>query len=144
MFGRANLDLLRKMALWNCAFEESINLADRIGDEDRMLAAAVAFGTPALWGSREWGETDARLVALLERQLNRIADTDPVRRVRILSTLAAELSFGETAERGWLCATEALGIARSLGRPEELGVATGRCIVARTVNIWPTVTLASQ
>ena len=111
------------------AFEESISLADRIGDEDRMLAAAVAFGTPALWGSREWGETDTRLTALLERQLSRVADTDPARRVRILSTLAAELSFGETAERGWLCATEALGTARRLGHPDELGVAISACLL---------------
>ena len=37
----------------HAAFEGSISLADRIGDEDRMLAAAVAFGAPALWGSRE-------------------------------------------------------------------------------------------
>jgi len=38
----------------HAAFEESISLADRIGDEDRVLAAAVAFGGPQLWGSREW------------------------------------------------------------------------------------------
>ena len=56
----------------HAALEESIGLADRIGDEDRVLAAAVAFGAPALWGSREWGETDVGLVALLERQLARI------------------------------------------------------------------------
>ena len=73
------------------AFDESISLADRIGDEDRVLAAAVAFGAPQLWGSREWGETDPRLIALLERQLGRIGDSDPARRVRILATLATEL-----------------------------------------------------
>src|SRR5262249_8275353 len=53
------------------AFDESISLADRIGDQDRVLAAAVAFGAPQLWGSREWGETDPRLIALLEGQLAR-------------------------------------------------------------------------
>ena len=73
------------------AFEESISLANRIGDEDRMLAAAVAFGAPQLWGPREWGETDTGLIALLERQLDRIADGDPARRIRILATLATEL-----------------------------------------------------
>jgi DNA-binding SARP family transcriptional activator len=105
------------------AFEESISLADRIGDEDRVLAAAVAFGSPSLWGSREWGETDTRLVALLEQQLHRIADTDPARRVRIMSTLATELSFGETADRGWAYAREALDAARRLGQPGEMGIA---------------------
>jgi DNA-binding SARP family transcriptional activator len=105
------------------AFEESISLADRIGDEDRMLAAAVAFGAPQLWGPREWGQTDTRLIALLERQLGRIGDSDPARRVRILATLATELYFDEAAFRGWGYAGEALDTARRLGRPEELGIA---------------------
>jgi hypothetical protein len=105
------------------AFEESISLADRIGDQDRMLAAAVAFGAPKLWGSREWGETDTALIALLERQLDRIADSDPARRVRILATLATELYFDQAAFRGWSYANQALDEARRLGRPEELGIA---------------------
>ena len=114
----------------HAALEESIGLADRIGDEDRVLAAAVAFGAPALWGSREWGETDARLVALLERQLARIAGTDPARRVRILSTLAGELAFGEMVVRSWGYAQEALGIARQLGQPDELGIAISGYLLA--------------
>jgi DNA-binding SARP family transcriptional activator/DNA-binding CsgD family transcriptional regulator/tetratricopeptide (TPR) repeat protein len=105
------------------AFDESISLADRIGDEDRVLAAAVAFGSPQLWGSREWGETDTRLIALLERQLGRIGGSDPARRVRILATLATELNSDQTAVRGWGYANEALDTARRLGQPEELGIA---------------------
>src|SRR5215472_14283195 len=105
------------------AFQESISLADRIGDEDRVLAAAVAFGAPQLWGSREWGETDPRLIALLERQLDRIGDRDPARRVRVLATLAMELNSDQTAFRGWGYANEALEIARRLAQPEELGIA---------------------
>jgi DNA-binding CsgD family transcriptional regulator len=105
------------------AFEESINLADRIGDQDRVLAAAAAFGAPQLWGSREWGETDPRLIALLERQLVRIGGGDPARRVRILATLATELNSDQTAVRGWGYANEALDTARRLGQPEELGIA---------------------
>src|SRR5215471_6734027 len=105
------------------AFQESISLADRIGDEDRVLAAAVAFGAPQLWGSREWGETDPRLIALLERQLNRIGDSDPARQIRVLATLTMELYSDETAFRGWGYANEALDIARRLGQPEELGIA---------------------
>jgi DNA-binding SARP family transcriptional activator/DNA-binding CsgD family transcriptional regulator len=105
------------------AFQESISLADRIGDEDRVLAAAVAFGAPQLWGPREWGETDTHLIALLERQLDRIGDSDPARRIRILATLATELYFGEGALRGMRYADEALEAARRLGRPDELGIA---------------------
>ena len=105
------------------AFDESISLADRIGDQDRVLAAAVAFGAPQLWGSREWGQTDPRLIALLERQLGRIGDSDPARRVRILATLATELNSDQTAARGWGYANKALDTARRLGQPEELGIA---------------------
>jgi DNA-binding SARP family transcriptional activator/tetratricopeptide (TPR) repeat protein len=104
------------------AFEESISLADRIGDEDRTLAAAVAFGAPQLWGPREWGRSDPHLVARLERQLDRIADGD-ARRVRILATLANELCFDDAAARGWSYASEALDAARRLGGTDELGIA---------------------
>ena len=107
----------------HAAFDESISLADRIGDENRMLAAAVAFGAPQLWGPREWGEIDARLIALLERQLDRIGDGDPARRVCVLATLAIELCFNEAAFRGWGYAHEALDTARRLGQPSELGIA---------------------
>ena len=105
------------------AFDESISLADRIGDEDRVLAAAVAFGGAPLGASREWGEIDTRLVALLERQLDRVGDRDPPRRVRILATLATELNSDQTALRGQRYADEALEAARRLGRPDELTIA---------------------
>ena len=84
-----------------------------------MLAAAVVFGAPQLWGPREWGETDTGLIALLERQLDRIADGDPARRIRILATLATELYFDQAAFRGWRYANQALDEARRLGRPDE-------------------------
>lgn len=116
------------------AFGESIGLADRIGDEDRMLAAAVAFGAPQLWGPRGWGEHDMALVALLERQLARIAGRDPARRIRILATLATELYFDEAAHRGWDYANQALGEARQLGRPAELGIAVSAYLLSATVT----------
>ena len=116
------------------AFEESISLADRIGDEDRVLAAAVAFGAPQLWGSREWGETDTGLIALLERQLDRIADSDPARRVRILATLATELYFDQAAFSGWSYANQALDEARRLGRPDELGIAVSAYLLSAVVT----------
>jgi DNA-binding SARP family transcriptional activator len=114
----------------HAAFEDSISLADRIGDEDRMLAAAVAFGSPQLWGSREWSETDTRLIALLERQLDRIGDSDIARRIRILATLAGELNFDQAAARGWGYANEALDAARQLGQPEELGIAVSAYLLS--------------
>jgi hypothetical protein len=85
-----------------------------------------------LWGSRAWGETDPHLIALLERQLARVAPgrpgspagpEDQARHVRLLATLATEHWFGDLAERGWAFAIEALRIARQLRQPQELGLA---------------------
>jgi DNA-binding SARP family transcriptional activator len=115
------------------AFGESIRLADRIGDEDRMLAAAVAFGAPQLWGPRGWGETDPGLVTLLERQLARIADHDQARRIRILATLATELYFDDEVDRGWTYANQALDAARRLGQAEELGIAVSAYLLSAVV-----------
>ena len=116
------------------AFQESISLADRIGDEDRVLAAALAFGFPQLWGPRDWGENDLRLVTLLERQLARIADRDPGRRIRILATLATELYFDEAASRGWDYASRALEAARGFGQPAELGIAVSAYLLSAVVT----------
>jgi len=122
------------------AFEESISLADRIGDEERMLAVAVAFAAPQLWGPDERDEMDTRLVALLERQLDRIGDRDPARRVRILAALAAELYFVETAHRALRYANEALDIARRLGRPDELAIAVSAYLWSALVtDSWPEI-----
>jgi len=120
------------------AFDESINLADRIGDQDRTLAVAVALASPQLWGPDEYGEMDPRLIALLERQLDRIGDCDPARRVRILTALATELYFDETAQRGLRYASEALDIARRLGQPDELGIAVSAYLwSAELTDNWP-------
>src|SRR5215469_11056974 len=122
------------------AFEESISLADRIGDEDRVLAAAVAFGAPQLWGPDERDEMDTRLIALLERQLDRIGDRDPARRVRILAALATELYFLETAHRALRYASQALDIARRLGQPEELAIAVSAYLWSALVtDSWPEI-----
>ncbi|HUL25340.1 MAG TPA: BTAD domain-containing putative transcriptional regulator [Streptosporangiaceae bacterium] len=115
-------------------FNESISLADRIGDQDRALAAAVAFGTPQLWGPRDWGDSDPRLTMLLERQLDRIADGDPARRIRILATLATELYFDQEVYRGWEYANQALAAARRLRQPEELGIAVSAYLLSATVS----------
>jgi len=105
-----------------------------------VLAAAVAFGGPQLGGSREWGEIDTRLVALLERQLDRVGDHDPARRVRILATLATELNSDQTALRGQRYADEALEAARRLGRPDELAIAVCAYLwSAEVTDNWPKI-----
>lgn len=117
----------------HAAFETSIDLADQIGDEDRRLAAAVAFCAPSLWGSREWGETCGNLIALLERELALIPDDDLPRRIRIMATLAGELYFDAAVDRGFAYATQALELARKLGHGEELGIAASAYLLSGLV-----------
>jgi hypothetical protein len=74
------------------AFDESISLADRIGDQDRVLAAAVAFGAPQLWGPREWGEIDTRLIAHTAGQDPPRPPANPSRRLRRRPLPRAQLS----------------------------------------------------
>jgi DNA-binding SARP family transcriptional activator len=105
------------------ALRLAIELADRIGDEERVLSAAVAFGSVSLWGSRAWGKSDPYLVGVLERQLTRLGDTEDGRMVRVLSTLATELHFDEDAELGVGYGQKALALARRLGDPATLGIA---------------------
>lgn len=114
--------------------EESIELADELGDEDRVLAAAVAFGSVALWGSRAWGQTDPRLVGILERQLARLADAEDERTVLLLSTLAGELYFDEDAKVGLGYAARAVELARRLGDPGVLGVALSGYLLSTLAN----------
>jgi DNA-binding SARP family transcriptional activator len=105
------------------ALRPAIELADSIGDEERVLSAAVAFGSVSLWGSRAWGQSDPYLVGVLERQLARLGDTEDARMVRVLSTLATELHFDEDAELGVGYGQKALDLARRLDDPATLGVA---------------------
>jgi len=84
-----------------------------------MLAAAVAFGAPQLWGPSSGAESDPRLIALLERQLDRIANSDPARRIRILATLATELYWDQAAFRGWSYANQALDGAGGSADPKN-------------------------
>jgi hypothetical protein len=105
------------------ALRQAIELADGNDDEERVLAAAVAFGSVSLWGSRAWGHSDPHLVGVLQRQLARLGDTEDTRTVRVLSTLASECYFDEDAELGLGYGRRALDLARRLGDPTTLGIA---------------------
>ena len=98
-------------------------MADGTGDEERVLSAAVAFGSVSLWGSRAWGQTDQHLVGVLQRQLARLDGTEDHRTVRLLSTLASELYFDEYADPGMAYAERALELGRRVGDPSALGIA---------------------
>ena len=116
------------------SLQEAIDLAEGVGDEERVLSAAVAFSVVSMWGSRAWGQTDHRLVHVLERQLVRLGDAEDGRRVRLLSALASELVFGEDAEVGFGYAEQALEIGRRLGDPGGLGVAISSYLYSSRSN----------
>jgi hypothetical protein len=94
----------------------------------------MAFGAVVLWGSREWGEIDPRLVARLERQLVRLGEGDDPRRVRILATLAEELYFDDTAPAGWRYAQQAMEMARRLADAESIGIAVSGYLLSALAN----------
>lgn len=113
---------------------EAIECADGLGDEERHLTAALAFGSIWRWGSREWAGTDRRLVAHLERQLARLGEGDDPRRVRILSSLAQELYFDDAAPTCWRYAQEAMQMACRLEDPDSISVAVAAYFWAADAN----------
>ena len=125
------------------ALQQAIDLADGIGDEERVLAAAVGFGAVSLWGSRAWAETDHRLVAVLERQLARLGGAEDNRTVRLLSTLASELYFDQDAAAGLGYAERALELGRRLGDPAALGIAISGYLISTLANDRLGLTLAA-
>jgi DNA-binding SARP family transcriptional activator len=113
---------------------EAIEYADGLGDQERHLTAALAFGSIWRWGSREWAGTDRRLVGHLERQLGRLGQGDDPRRVRILSSLAQELYFDDAAPTCWRYAQEAMQMARRLEDPDSISVAVSAYFWAADAN----------
>jgi hypothetical protein len=99
--------------------DEAIRIATAIGDGPRRVAAAVVFGTPALWSWRSPGEYDPTVIAALEGALD--VDDDPARQARILGTLGMELYYTDRRSDADSCADHAVALARSVGDPELLG-----------------------
>jgi DNA-binding SARP family transcriptional activator len=116
------------------ALRQAIELADAIDDEERILSAAVAFGSVSLWGSRAWGQSDPHLVGVLQRQLARLGDAEDARTVLVLSTLASELHHDEDAELGLGYGQRALDLARRLGDPGTLGIAVTAYLQSTRAN----------
>jgi tetratricopeptide (TPR) repeat protein len=86
--------------------------ASRLQDTGRLVAAALANNRGR--ASRS-GAVDAERIAMLERALAAVGDTDSLERALLLGTLGAELTFGVDLERGRALAAEAEVLARRLG-----------------------------
>jgi len=91
---------------------EAARLAERIGDSDRLVQAALANSRG--WAS-ESGRVDEERVAVLESALATIGPADSAARARLLAVLTSELTFSVDLDRRRALSDEAVAIARRLG-----------------------------
>ncbi|MBB2909079.1 DNA-binding SARP family transcriptional activator [Streptosporangium becharense] len=107
------------------ALDEAVTLASRRGDDAAVIEAATVFGGVTLWNWRAYGVVDARMVAVLEEQLDRLPPGDDTRRAELLGTLGVELYYSDRRDEGRRHATEAVALARKTGDHR---------LLARTLN----------
>jgi tetratricopeptide (TPR) repeat protein len=95
----------------DAAFREAIGAARELGDGGLFARAALGLGAARF----ERGGSDGDLVAVLREALDRVGDTMPAQRSRLLSRLAAS-SYLRGADRRQLDLTqEAIELARQCG-----------------------------
>lgn len=97
---------------------EAAEVAERIGDPERVARAALAFGGPPRF---EVGAAVIEpVIALLERALAALGEDDSPLRARVLSHLAAASSFAPAERRKPALAGTAVMMARRVGDRETL------------------------
>ena len=93
--------------------------ATRLGDTDRLVAAALANERGA-FSLSELGPVDSERIVILEGALDAIGDGDSPARALLLATLASALSFRGDFVRCAAFAAEAEAIARRIGDTDAL------------------------
>ncbi|MGD9704848.1 MAG: AAA family ATPase [Acidimicrobiia bacterium] len=116
------------------AVEQAGRLARKLRDPDLMADAALASIFPGGFFIVA-GRTEAGLVELCEDALDALDDADP-RKVRIMSTLAAHLTFDHDRDRRLALLGQAQQLARDIGDPELLGSA----LCAEFIALWDPTT----
>jgi len=117
---------------------EASALAERLGDNERQVKAALA-NHRAGWAPSA-ADRDDRRVAALEAALAVASKDHPAWRARLLATLAAELTYAEDIDRRRGLADEALDLARGLDEPTTLS----RVLVSRFQTICAPGTLLER
>jgi hypothetical protein len=112
------------------AVEEAGRLGRRLRDVDVVVEAAVASTWPGTFFLTA-GRIRTSLVELCEDALLLVDEDDP-RRMRILATLAAHLTFDPDRARRVELLRGALDGARQIGDPELIGSA----LVAEFLSLW--------
>lgn len=90
---------------------EAAGLAQRLGDRDRLVQAALANSRG--WASQS-GYTDEERIAVLEAALDAVGPADSAARARLLAVLVSELTYSVDLERRRELSDEAVAIARRL------------------------------
>jgi DNA-binding SARP family transcriptional activator len=110
-------------------FGQAADLADRRGLTEQCVRAALGYGGRAIW---EVTRDDAGHLALLERALAAIGDSDSMTRVKLLARLAGgplrDASFAPERRRS--LGREALEMARRIGDKATLPYALAGYITA--------------
>jgi tetratricopeptide (TPR) repeat protein len=96
---------------------EAAELAQRIGDEGRLVRAALANSRGM---QSETGVVDEARIATLDAALNVVPSGDSPERARLLAMQAAELMYSGEWDRRTRLSDEAVAIARRLNAPDAL------------------------
>lgn len=106
----------------------AIDIARKLGDAERLAAAALGFGEPQV----QAGVVDRRLVDLLQEALAALPAGDGPLRARVLSRFSLELTFSGESEPMEVLSREAVEMARRLGDVAALASA----LRARWLAVW--------
>jgi DNA-binding SARP family transcriptional activator len=111
------LQLAAKWVDLRSVVHRMIELADWLGDVERLARAAVLPSTGALWQASAHGAVDEPTVAALRRALDALPPQDGELRCRALLSLASETYYGSTPREREALADEGLAMARRLDDP---------------------------
>jgi predicted ATPase/class 3 adenylate cyclase len=116
---------------------DASHMARRLGATDLLVRAAHENTRGFV---SETGEVDAERIAVLRAALEALGDGDSAERARLLSRLAAELTFAGDWDQRRALSDEALAIARRLGDPHTLT----DVLSVRFMATWTPETLAER
>ena len=98
--------------------EEAIDVAESLGDTERVAQAAISTTVGALWQSAEPGDVHVRVVAALRHALDALPAADSPLRCRVLLSLANETYWASGYAERRALVDEALTMADRLDDPE--------------------------
>ncbi|CAM9819155.1 unnamed protein product, partial [Phaeothamnion confervicola] len=118
--------------------ERAGRLARKLRDVELMADAALATIFPGGFFTAA-GRTEPGLIELCEDAVEWLDDADP-RKVRIMATLAAHLTFDPDRQRRVDLIARALDLARTNGDPELIGAV----LSAEFISLWDPTTAARR